>query len=360
MNVTMRTLLLALAMLGVLLAPPGEAHAQPGRMGINGLTVGDDGSVPSRAAIQALARAGAAWVRVEFKTGPFGGTDSAAFYQAYDELVDGYRAEGVQVLGLVDNVTLPGDPGQWQDNAYETTGGNGNNDYLRGLATMSARIAAHFQGRMSHLEVWNEPNAPNTYLHPSNFAALLTETYAMTKIYNQIDVQLVSGGLHAHSLYGLNCDSAGAAYLRQTYAAGIATGTFLWARERIGGWPLDVIGQHPYLRHDGWLSAGEMHYYLDCLHQAYAEQGDGWKPIWATEFGWRSDYVGESVQAANIRTAFAAFHDSPYVQNALLFTHVDFFEPYGIWYGWCNLADPGAEPGCRKPEPYAAFTESVD
>ena len=27
----------------------------------------------------------------------------------------------------------------------------------------------------------------------------------------------------------------------------------------------------------------------------------------------------------------------------------------GIWYAGCNLNDPG----CRKPEPYAAFTESV-
>src|SRR5918998_3402356 len=209
----MRSLIVFLAaVLGmvVLVPSPPEAQAWPGRMGLNGLTVGDDGSVPSRSAIQALGRAGAAWVRVEFKTGPFGGHDSPAFYAAYDELIDSYRTEGIQVLGLIDNVTLPGDPGQWRDNAYETTGGNGNNDYLRGLATMSARIAAHFQGRMSHLEVWNEPNAPNTYLHPSNFAALLTETYAMTKIYNQIDVQLVSGGLHAHTLYGLNCDSAGA------------------------------------------------------------------------------------------------------------------------------------------------------
>jgi len=351
----MRAFIVVLAVLAALLFPAGEAAAQPGRMGINGLTVGDDGSVPDQGSIQALASAGAAWVRVEFKTSPFGGTDSPAFYQAYDALIGSYAAAGIQVLGLVDNVTLPGSPDQWRDNAYETTGGNGNNDYIRGLATMAARIVDHFQGRMYYLEVWNEPNAPNTYLHPSNFAAMLTETYAMTKIYSQLDVQLVSGGLHAHSLYGLNCDSAGAAYLRQTYDAGIATGTFLWARDHIGGWPLDAVGQHPYLRHDWWLSADEMHMYLECLHQAYADYGDGWKPMWITEFGWRSDYVGQTIQAWNIRTAFAAFHDSPYVQMALLFTHVDFFEPYGIWYAGCDLNDPG----CRKPEPYAAFTESV-
>jgi hypothetical protein len=177
----------------------------------------------------------------------------------------------------------------------------------------------------------------------------------MTKIYNQVDVQIVSGGLHAHSLYGLNCDSAGGTYLRQTYDAGIATGTFLWARDHIGGWPLDAVGHHPYLRHDWWLSAGEMHMYLGCMHDAYAAYGDGWKPMWITEFGWRSDYVGETIQAWNIRTAFGAFHDSPHVQMALLFTHIDFFEPYGIWYAGCDLNDPG----CRKPEPYAAFTESV-
>jgi hypothetical protein len=224
---------------------------------------------------------------------------------------------------------------------------------------MSARIAAHFQGRMSHLEVWNEPNAPNTYLHPSNFAALLTETYAMTKIYNQLDVRLVSGGLHAHSLNGLTCDGAGAEYLRQTYAAGIATGTFTWARDRVGDWPLDAVGHHPYLRHDGPLAGGELAMYLDCVHQAYADYGDGHKPIWATEFGWRSDYVGEQTQAANIRTAFETFHASGQVEQALLFTHVDFVEPYGIWYAGCELGNPGVEPGCRKPGPYAAFAESV-
>jgi len=351
----MRVYAVVLAALVMLLVPVGGAEAQPGRMGINGLTVGDDGSVPDRGSIGALAAAGAGWVRVEFKTDPFGGSDSPAFYQAYDELIDAYRAAGVEVLGLVDNVTLASSPDRWRDNAYETTGGNGNNDYIRGLATMAARIAAHFQGRMRYLEVWNEPNAPNTFLHPSNFAAMLTETYAMTKIYNQIDVELVSGGLHAHSINGLNCDSAGAEYLRQTYAAGIATGTFGWARDRTGRWPLDAVGHHPYLRHDGSLSADEMHSYLECLHQAYAQFGDGGKPIWVTEFGWRSDYVGETVQASNIRTAFDAFHTSPYVGMALLFTHVDFFEPYGIWYAGCDINDAD----CRKPEPYAAFTESV-
>lgn len=342
-----------------MVALPGSGQAQPGRMGINGLTVGDDGSVPSRDQIRALARAGAAWVRVEFKTDPFGGYDSAAFYQAYDALINSYAAEGIAVLGLVDNVTLPGSPDQWRENAWETTGGNGNNDYLRGLATMSARIVAHFHGRMRYLEVWNEPNAPLTYLHPSNFAALLTETYAMTKIYNQFDIQIVSGGLHSHTIYGPSCDSAGAPYLGSVYHAGISTGTFLWARDRTGTWPLDAIGYHPYLRHDGWMPDYELDYYLDCVHGSYGWHGDGDKPMWITEFGWRSDYVGEGVQAANIRTAFAVFHGRWDVQMALLFTHVDFFEPYGIWYAGCDLGNPGVEPTCRKPGPYGAFTESV-
>lgn len=352
------TLLAAFTLAATLVSPPA-ATGQAGRMGINGLTVGDDGSVPTQSQVDALARAGAAWVRVEFKTDPFGGTDSPQFYAAYDTLVGRYANAGIRVLGLVDNVTMPGSPEQWRANAYETVGGNGNNDYIRGLATMTARIVAHFHGRIRHLEVWNEPNAPNTYLHPSNFAALLTETYAMTKIYNRFDVRLVSGGLHAHSLYGLNCDSAGASYLRQTYSAGIATGTFGWARARTGTWPLDAVGQHPYLRHDGWLSYGDMSMYLNCLRQAYAEYGDGAKPIWVTEFGWRSDYVGHTVQAANIRTAFDVFHDSPYVQMALYFTHLDFFEWYGIWYDFCDIGNPSVEPTCRKPEPYAAFVDSV-
>lgn len=350
-------LLVVVTVLVTLIAPSSTApvQAQPGRMGINGLTVGNDGSVPGQDQIQALANAGAAWARIEFKTDPFGGTDSPAFYQAYDVLFDRYAAAGVQVLGLVDNVTQPGGPDQWQANAWETTGGNGNNDYLRGLATMSARIAAHFQGRMRYLEVWNEPNAPLTYLHPSNFAALLTETYAMTKIYNQIDVQIVSGGLHSHTIYGLSCDSAGAVYLGNTYHAGISTGTFLWARDHIGTWPLDAIGYHPYLRHDGLMPGHELDYYLDCVHGSYGWHGDGHKPMWITEFGWRSDYVGEGTQAGNIRTAFGVFHGRGDVQMALLFTHIDFFEPYGIWYAGCDLNDPG----CRKPGPYAAFTESV-
>lgn len=62
--------------LAALVVPGGSAPAtaQAGRMGINGFTVGDDGSVPSREQVRALADAGAAWVRVEFKTDPFGGT----------------------------------------------------------------------------------------------------------------------------------------------------------------------------------------------------------------------------------------------------------------------------------------------
>ena len=51
----MRTLIVIIAVVAGLLVPAGEASGQPGRMGLNGLTVGDDGSVPDQAAVHALA-----------------------------------------------------------------------------------------------------------------------------------------------------------------------------------------------------------------------------------------------------------------------------------------------------------------
>lgn len=303
----------------------GPHGSQPGQ------PIDDAGNVLiSDAVADRLAQAGG-WVRLNFRLGPHA-TDTPAFYAAYDQIVDRLRARGLQVLGLMSNESWRGSQADWLKNNREHGGSDGNNPFIDGFSQAFGRLARHFAGRIGQWELWNEPNcwsdspAPGTFtgcsfIYPSNFAALLSASYAQVRCDHPVAVQVISGGLFGHDLGGPGTGPAGADYLAATYEQGIASGKFGWARLHCGGYPLDGVGQHIYLNQGGAVSTSWLGKYLDYIHGVVTRyEGAGSpKPTWLTEVGWTNAAVDESLQAANLTQALTTAKAKPYVRSLLWF-----------------------------------------
>ncbi len=348
-----------------------EANAA-GPQGIQfGRPIDDAGNILiTNAVAQAMADSGAGFVRLNFRLGPYA-SDSAAFYNTYDTIVNLLRSKGLQVIGLISNESWPGSQADWQaNNAENNPGGDGYNNFIDDFGYLAGRLADHYDGVIKYWEIWNEPNcwgsnpSPGvytgcSYIYPSNFAAMLAHVYTQMKYYNHYDVEVISGGIFGHDIAGYSSGGAGADYISDTYYQGTTVGSWNWIMANAGTYPLDHIGQHIYIDQGSAVSTTQLNNYINYVHSAYAAyEGSGTpKKIFMTEIGWTTDAVSEAVQAANITSAYNAMKASPYVQCAVWFYLQD--EPslnYGIFKssglggsdkktGWTNYRNATAYEG---------------
>ncbi|MFI5270368.1 MAG: hypothetical protein ACHQ7M_23565, partial [Chloroflexota bacterium] len=187
-------------------------------------------------------------------------------------------------------------------------------------------------------ELWNEPNVPlsgctsfniaclqEPSLEPSNFAALLAESYQAIKG-NLVTrgVQVISGGIFANSIGGsYSIGAAGADYISNTYNQGI-NHSGLWAtlKASLNTYPLDAVGYHLYVDQGQRTTPTVTHTYLDWFHNACLlyEGPASAKDIVITEAGWRTGDSNEpqvttDIQALNLDTTFLAARESGYVSD---------------------------------------------
>jgi hypothetical protein len=152
------------------------------------------------------------------------------------------------------------------------------------------RVAARYRDRVAAYVVWNEPNLASEWAgcapDPAGYTELLCA--AATAI-RAADPQalVVSAGLAP-----TNHASASALddrrYLEAMYDSGAAA-------------CFDVLGAHPYgFAYPPDDAAGDHHSLnvarLADLRAIMVQNGDGRKPVWATEVGWTTDPVGTSQQ----------------------------------------------------------------
>jgi hypothetical protein len=175
------------------------------------------------------------------------------------------------------------------------------------FATFVARVAQRYAGRVEAYIVWNEPNLAQEWggqpPHPGGYAELLRAAYPAVK---QGDPRalLVSAGLAPTSrLDQTAMDDR--VYLQGMYDAG--SGEFF-----------DVLGAHPYGFAYGPDDPHDAHQGLNFarlvdLRDIMVANGDGHKPVWATEVGWTTEAVNaeqawlrvtEEEQAAYLKGAF--------------------------------------------------------
>ncbi len=165
------------------------------------------------------------------------------------------------------------------------------------------------------------------------------------------DLTLVFGGILAHNNGGATtADNSGAPYLRDVYERGLH-GQANWdgVRRALGSYPLDAVGQHPYVDQGGACTGDHIRAYLGWLHGTI-EDDEGRcsaKPLYVTEVAWSTTMVSPEVQATNLGMLYDACAQTPYVAARLWFELLD--NPFAqLYYG---VLDPH---WTRKPA-FAAF-----
>jgi len=273
----------------------------------------------------AVGATGALHVRVDFHL-VHDDSWTPAEYGAYDAAVQGFCGVHVDVLGLVGpGVVSPvNNPAAWIANNHERAGGDGDNPFIQQFAARVLDLVGHYHNCVHTWELWNEPNVgaaglTGTYIYPSNFAALLADTYAQVKRAYP-DVTLVSGGILSVDEGGRSdARNSGADYLRQTYYMGLqAAHNWDAVRAAFGANPLDAIGQHLYLDQGGLVYTQHIVDAYRYMHDAYAAFGDGAKPIYMTEGAWSTGTVSAALQALNLDMLYSMSENPvvPYVARA--------------------------------------------
>jgi Galactose oxidase, central domain len=295
------------------------------------------------ATVQRVATSGASVARISFYLGDGATSWTPARLHAYEQVITMLAQQGIGILAVAGSgITGGWSPANWTQNAQETTGGNGDNPAIQDYARQLSLLVSHFHDapyNVRQWEVWNEPNVPlagcftfapsclrQPSLQPSNFAALLAETYMAVKGTPAMrDVQLISGGIFGHSINGAySAGAAGGDYLRHTYDEGINQGTWTAVKAQTGSYPLDAVGEHLYVDQSQRTTRAVIHTYLDWFHSAYAAYEGAAKGTAMTEVGWRTGDPNEpqvtpDIQALNLDSTFEAARRASYVQDLCWF-----------------------------------------
>ncbi len=364
------------------------AQANQGQQG--GWAVNDSGQIDFTHSLSSeyafMQQAGAGWVRINFRLGacfsdwttPTTTCQNTAYAPTataiYDRIVSTALNDHLAVLGLLSNESWPGSQTDWTTSNAENSGGNGSNSYITSFASSAAGyLATHFAGKITQWEVWNEPNAwtsnpgpgvftGGSFIYPSNFAWLLSQSYAAIKNASASNV-VISGGLFGTDPSGSpatvvvngtprqvikhasvnsatastagtasTCTStvpSGASYLCSTYQMGISQ-----ANWKAGAYPLDGVGQHLYINISTTTSSSNVNSYLQDVRTAYVfyEGSSTAKKTQVTEVGWSTASVSNHVQAHNLQTAFQTFRATTYLARAFWFDVQDIPEA-SLYYG---------------------------
>jgi hypothetical protein len=327
------------------------AHAG-GPMGVDvGWVINNNGSpILTSSMCSSLVAGKTGYIRVEFRLVGTNTTWNSTMLGYYDAVINNAVAAGLEVIGLIDYSSWPGNQAQWTSNSWECSGGNGDNNYINGYAANAVvPLVSHFYNRIKVYELWNEPNACTTcsscgteggsFIYPSNFSQLLANAYADLEYAGLKNyVTIVSGGVFGHSISGYSYGNAGAQYIDDTYNVGInSVGSFSYTKSHWGTYPLDAIGQHIYIDQGTTTTSGEFQQYITWVQQAYQKyEGTGTsKKSVITEFGWTTASVSTNTQNQNLNTAFGVIEgDYKSVSHAIWFNWQDGGAgDYGVLYG---------------------------
>ena len=224
--------------------------------------------------LQMVREMGAPWI-VEYFPWAYCEPSPGQYDWAHADLVvDHAQAQGLTViarLGFVPTWTRPADT----DWSYLDESG------YTAFADFVAAFVAHFQGRIRHVIIWNEPNVSLEWgfrpPDPVGYAQMLAVVYPRAKQANP-EVWVLAGALAPTLAYVGDPEATGdLAYLEGMYAAG-------------AGATLDGLAVHAY----GWRFPPEdspapdkiNFRRVELLREIMVRYGDEAKRVYVTEGGW--------------------------------------------------------------------------
>ncbi len=277
------------------LAPMVEIqHANVNPYGVN--TFWEQEVDPAKIEAQAgmIADAGYAWIRQQFVwedievdgRGQFtdsrndmdgdGAIDTIDAWDKYDRMVDIAERYGLQIQGRLDN------PPDWS-RSDPTIGDFGPPDDLQDFVNFAVAVAERYQGRVTHFQVWNEPNLGFEWgerpVDPESYTELLCRTHDALKAVDP-EIVVITGALAPTvDLSGYNLDDF--IFLQRMYDAG-ASDCF------------DVLSMQGYGLFSGPTDQRRHPTKINIAHNLFirdmmVRNGDAHKPIWISEAAWNAE-----------------------------------------------------------------------
>lgn len=213
--------------------------------------------------LDAVAATGATWLRVHIDWHLIEPMPGAFNWGYVDRWINGALARDLKVLGMI---------------AYTPDWARAPGTYFSGppvnpglFADFATKVVQRYGDRVSHWEIWNEPNLPLFFGFADNraqrYTELLTVTYPAIKAV-QPHSTVVAAGLSP----AIGRDSP-PVFVDAIYAAGAKA-------------HFDALAMHPYVfpggvavdADNGWSDVA-------VVRRIMVDHGDGDKKIWMTEFG---------------------------------------------------------------------------
>ena len=283
-----------------------------------------------------------------------GVADTVDGWAKYDQIVDLTEAYGLRLLVRLSN------PPAWS-RADPDAGAFAPPDDLQDFVNYAVAVARRYRGRISHYQVWNEPNIypewGNAFVDPARYVELLCRTHDALK---QVDP-----GLVVHS-------AAIAPTVSLDGYFGFSDLIFLQEMYDLGaGKCFDVMSAQGYGLFSGpsdrrlratSVNVARHSYYRDIM----VRNGDAHKPIWLSEAAWNAtldaelprDQIDAFSRYGNVTQAQAARYmpllyeraqrEWPWVGNVMywFFTRKDPFEAKQSKY-YFRMVEPDYQP--EKP-----------
>ncbi len=306
-----RCLLGAAVAAGLVMATPGTSSAAPVVAPPGGYGFGQGymatANTPdeNNRELDAVAKTGASWLRVPVDWNAIEGTRGQYNWGYLDNLVNGARARGLQVLGAI-GFTPPWARTEGLQLAFPSSPPRNPADF----AAFCRAVVQRYGDRVSNWEIWNEPNLPIFFGFVDNKARRYTDV--LKAAYPAIKSVQPGSTVIAAGLSRMLGADAPPAFLQQMYDAG-AGGFF------------DAAAAHPYV-FPGGLAADDERGWSDVgrMHGVMAAHGDGGKKIWMTEIGAPTsatpDGVTQQQQAQQILDVMAAAAATGYSGPAFIYS----------------------------------------
>lgn len=254
---------------------------------------------------------GARWLRVDIDWSVIEPNRGQQNWSVPDRVIDKARAAGLELVGIIaytpawarvangaDTHGYPADPAEF--------------------ATFSRQVAQRYSNRVSHWEIWNEPNL-TSFFRPAadvdKYVQLLAAAAPAIKSV-QGSARILNGGLAPAVDDGTNISPV--TFVQQLYAKG--------AQQHF-----DILSIHPYsypaLPSDASTQNWNTFHRMRLMRDTMVQYGDSATKIWATEFGAPTGTASNSVspqrQSDIIADGIAEARRLGYVEKVFIYSMRD-------------------------------------
>ncbi|HET8630537.1 MAG TPA: beta-galactosidase [Thermomicrobiales bacterium] len=219
------------------------------------------------------------WAEIEPAPGIFADPKTGqSTWAKYDNIVDQLHAAGIGILARVDTIPRWARPPTDDFAKWDKGPPQDFNNYANFVATLAAR----YRGKISHYQVWNEPNLQGEWggkpISPQQYGLLLKYTYPKVKAADPAALVVTAGLAQTADPGPANMNEL--SFIQGLYDAGAKDYFDILSVMDYG------IGASPL---DRRVSPDRVNFSrLQLARDIMVRNGDAAKPIWVSEYGWDS------------------------------------------------------------------------